>query len=301
MWQGKRYSRKALVLVSGGIDSQFGSLVFRNRQIQTKCLNCVLHGKQLIQQLQVELANALFGYGQRSLIFACHSQFGYFVKLNARAGGCRSIAPCVNCNMYFKSAVCSLNAFGMPSTGHYVRLLITRSSTTGIGIINSINIAKSQLYFVSADAWSLFPIGFFYKRDVGHCHIRFSSKFSQSHDLCYERYRRRRASANTFGCGTPHNALRQKERAHIGCWGLSLPNTYIKTDSQTPLTRVLNIQSPAWQIRAFKTTCKLHAGQRVLFVQTSNRNCGATSSFFTLMYRFGALTRRLCANYNTVV
>ncbi|XXN13598.1 MAG: hypothetical protein AAI902_00725 [Candidatus Hodgkinia cicadicola] len=292
MWRGKRHIRRALVLVSGGIDSQCSGLILKHKTIQTEWINCVLHSIRPTQRMQVELASASGAYGLRACIAICFNQFRCFVKLTERRDALQSatVAPCINCNEYLKTAMCSeLNSDNIPIMGHYLRLLPLLSECQ---IADSINELKSQMYFVSNDIKALFPLGFLYKIDVKQLHARFKSEFKQSHDLCYERCSRRRAHANAFGCWASGDVNWQTEfaNAFIG----SNLTTLIKTDSHTQPFRAQLMLSAS--ISAFRTNRKLYNGQRIQMVLTSNRNSAIASSSFVSAQNFGARLKRLQLN-----
>ncbi|AIC63838.1 putative tRNA (5-methylaminomethyl-2-thiouridylate)-methyltransferase [Candidatus Hodgkinia cicadicola] len=296
MWRSKRHARRALALVSGGIDSQCSSLILKHKAIRTKWISCVLHNTRPMRRAQVELANAFGAYGLRAHIAICFNQFRYFVKLTERRDALHStLAPCINCNEYLKTAVCTeLSSEHVPITGHYLRLL-KPPLLSQHRIADSINELKSQLYFVSNDIRALFPLGFLYKIDVKQLHARFKSELKQSHDLCYERRARRRANANAFGCWTSGYANWQTEFANAFVGFDS--TTLIKTGSRTQPFRAQLILSS--NIRALRTNRKLYTGQRIQIALTSNRNSAIASSLFVFARRFGARLKRLQLNLSS--
>ncbi|AUG33878.1 tRNA-specific 2-thiouridylase [Candidatus Hodgkinia cicadicola] len=296
MRRSKRYTRTALVLVSGGIDSQCGSLILKQKMIQTKWINCALHNTWPMQRMQVELASVFGAYKLRACVATCFKQFRCFVKLSEKRDMLQgTVAPCVSCNEYLKTAICSeLSSDGIPITGHYLRLL-KPPSLSEYQIADSINKLKSQLYFVSNDIKALFPLGLLYKTDVRQLHARFESEFKQSYDLCYERRWRRRA--NAFGCWTSGGTNWQTERANAFVISAVNPTTLIKIDSCTRSFRAQLMLSS--NISVLRTNRRLYTGQRIQMALTSNCNSAVASSAFVFARCFGARLKRLQLNLNS--
>ncbi|AUG34182.1 tRNA-specific 2-thiouridylase [Candidatus Hodgkinia cicadicola] len=296
MWRSKCYTRTALALVSGGIDSQCGSLILKQKIIQTKWINCALHNTWPMRRMQVELAGVFGAYKLRACVATCFKQFRCFVKLSEKRDALQgTVAPCINCNEYLKTAICSeLSADGAPMTGHYLRLLKPPLSSK-CQAADSINKLKSQLYFVSNDINALFPLGLLYKTDVRQLHARFKSEFTQSYGTCYARRRRRRA--NAFGCWTSGGANWQTEYANAFVLSVFNPTTLIKIDSRARSFRAQLMLSS--NVSVLRTNRRLYTGQRIQMALTSNCNSAIASSAFVLARCFGARLKRLQLNLDS--
>ncbi len=252
-----------------------------------------------MRRVQVELASVFGAYALRACVAMYSEQFCCFVKLTEKRDMLRgTVAPCINCNEYLKTAVCSELSFGgVPITGHYLRLL-EPPLLNGCQIADSVNKLKSQLYFVSNDIKALFPLGLLYKSDVRQLHARFKSEFKQSHGLCYERCVRWRANANAFGCWTSGDVNWQTEFANAVGINVPNPTALIKTHSRMQPFRAQLMLSR--NIGVLRTNRRLYTGQRFQMALTSNCNSVIVSSLFASARCFGARSKRLQLNSSSV-
>ncbi|ATY93585.1 tRNA-specific 2-thiouridylase [Candidatus Hodgkinia cicadicola] len=281
MWKSKHYTRKVLMLASGGVDSQCVSLIIKTKRLDVNCVNCVLHKTVPVSQLQIELANMVCSQNLRLQVVLCFEQFSRFVKLTEKQHMMQgAIAPCIMCNIYLKSVICStLDLTSAPASGHYVRL------TNGVSnkVINSINRVKSQLYFINKCVWMLCPSGWHYKSDIKQCHASFKSQFKQSNGLCYGR-RRRQVGANPSGCWVSNNAVWQESCASARL-RYTNSNAAHATTSSSPLVRRTAVFKMK-NVVMVRVNEKLRTGQCIHIMLSSNRNAINVSNFYVSVRNF---------------
>ncbi len=184
-------------LVSGGIDSQFSTLLLLNRNLLVECFNCVLARNQTHRVSK--LAAVLSCFKASTRLLRAQTVFTETVVRRSRCDASNRRVACVLCNEAVKTAL-SRQLAGLSllktASGHHVRkALLTQR------ISNSLRLMKSQAYFTSLDnATAVYLLALLRKHETKQAGAQFASSTGESFGLCYQCVAGRGVMVSASGC-----------------------------------------------------------------------------------------------------